>query len=188
MSVSKVDFEALKVRLAALEAEVATLKSSSAPPAPSKKEKKAKKEPNAAQLLSKAWMQHCLEKYTYPSEMKEAEDKKHSETGKTDGLLIHRNHVAFAKSMQSTHESDYAEWKSAHAPAPAEESATESAPESGTEKKRGRKPKAAPAAPAAPATPAASSAPAAPSTEEEPVVPVPAPGGRKVVKKSTKKE
>jgi len=179
MSVSKAEFVALVARVTALEAEIRALKEAK-PSAPSKKEKKEKKAPNAAQVLNKKWIEHCLEKYPYPSEMKEAEEKKLSESGKKDGLLIHRNNVAFAKSMQSTHVSDYESFKLAHAPAPAEEeSATESATESAaSEKKRGRKSK---------ESPAAAPAPAAASAEEE-AVPVPAPGGRKVVVKKGKKE
>jgi hypothetical protein len=205
MSVSKADFAALVGRVAVLEAEHTVLKAeiaalkagNAASVATSKKEKKEKKkrQPNAAQLMNKAWMQHCLTTYTYPSEYTEAEEKRHADTGKKDGLLANRNHVAFAKTMQTKNASDYetfsAKWKADNAPAPvaeesaAEESAADSAAESAPAgKKPGRKSKASPAASKA-------KAPVEEVAEEEAPVeepkPVPAPAtGRKVIKGAKK--
>jgi hypothetical protein len=208
MSVSKADFTALTTRVSSIEAdntvlkaqnevlkaEIAALKAGNA--APSKKEKK-KRQPNATQVaaaaLKKAWKQHCLDTYEYPSEYTEAEEKALTKTGKKDPLFRNRNVIKFADSMQKENSSDYetfaAKWKADNASAPvAEESATESAaegsaaeseaaPPAAAKKSKGKASKA-----KAPVEEVAEEA--APAEEPKPV---PAPAtGRKVIKGAKK--
>lgn len=205
MSISKADFTALTTRVSSIEAdntvlkaqnevlkaEIAALKAGNAASAPPKKEKK-KRTQNATQVaaaaLKKAWKQHCLDTYTYPSEYTEAEEKALTKTGKKDPLFRSRNVIKFADSMQKENSSDYetfaAKWKADNAPAPvAEESATESAAE-GSAAESDTAPPAAAKKSKSKASPAASKAKA--PVEEAPVEepkPVPAPAtGRKVIK------
>jgi hypothetical protein len=140
MSVTKAEFAAvvadvkvLKAQNEVLKAEIGALKAGTVASASTKKEKK-KRTQNAAQVaaaaLKKAWKQHCLDTYEYPSEYTEAEEKALTKTGKKDPLFRNRNVIKFADAMQKDNASDYetftAKWKADNAPAPvAEESAAE---------------------------------------------------------------
>ena len=219
MSVSKAEFATVLARLTATEgeikvlkaqndvqiAEIAALKAGNTESGKKKKEKK-KRTQNAAQVaaaaLKKAWKQHCLDTYEYPSDYTDAEEKALTKTGKKDPLFRNRNVIKFADAMQKENSSDYdtfaAKWKADNAPAPvAEESAAESAAEGSAAESDAAPPPAAAAAKKTKgkASPAASKpkakAPVEESAEEEAPAeepkPIPAPAtGRKVIKAAKK--
>ena len=199
------DNTVLKAQIEVLKAEIAALKATNN--APSKKGKKEKKEKNiptaeqaAAKALNKAWIQHCLDTYDYPADFTEAESNRTTELGRTDGLLVNRNHVAFAKAMKTTNSSDYdtfaEEWTKKTTPAEgesvAEDSAASATESTAPAEKKARKAKSPSAAVAkakaskAPVEEGPSSA-AEEVAEEEAPKPVPASGGRKVIKGSKAK-
>jgi len=216
MSVSKAEFATVLARLTAVEGEIKVLKAQNdvqiaeiaalkaGNTESSKKKEKKKRTPNAAQVaaaaLKKAWKQHCLDTYEYPSDYTEAEEKALTKTGKKDPLFRNRNVNKFADAMQKENSSDYdtfaAKWKADNAPAPvAEESAAEGSAAEGSAAESDAAPPAAAKKTKSKASPAASKtkakAPVEESAEEEAPAeepkPVPAPAtGRKVIKGAKK--